>query len=110
MWMGGPGELECLLGLIAQARLYFGADTGPMHFAAALRVPVAVVMGGGTYPRFLPVARQSYVAVNRLDCFGCSWQCKFDQPPCIESLAAEPIVTGIRRLLQKTESPVSDCG
>lgn len=99
VWIGTGAQLDCLLGLIACARLYFGSDSGPMHMAAALGVPVAAVFGGGTYPRFLPKAQWAYVAVNERDCFGCNWNCKYGRPLCIQSLQAEEVVEGVRRLV-----------
>lgn len=40
---GGP--LAQLIALTRRARLYIGGDTGPMHLAAALRVPVVGIFG-----------------------------------------------------------------
>lgn len=86
IWTGGSAELGTLLGLLADARLYFGADTGPMHMAAALGIPVAAVFGGGTWPRFTPQAPHTHLTVRRLDCFGCSWSCPYPRPRCLDEL------------------------
>jgi ADP-heptose:LPS heptosyltransferase len=99
LWIGAADELGVLLGLIAEAKIYFGGDTGPMHMAAALGIPVATVMGGGTYPRFIPLAEKKYVGLNRLDCFGCGWGCRYDRPICIEDQRSPQVIQGIRALL-----------
>jgi heptosyltransferase-1 len=39
------GSLTQLIALTRRARLYIGGDTGPMHLAAALRVPVVGIFG-----------------------------------------------------------------
>ena len=70
-WIGDADRIGILLGLLQSARLYLGADTGPMHFAGALGVPVVACFGGGHWPRFLPLARPSFVATQELPCFGC---------------------------------------
>ncbi len=39
-------SLKHFAALMQHARLFFGGDTGPMHLASAMDVPVAVVFGG----------------------------------------------------------------
>ena len=39
-------DLKHYMGLMQHADLFFGGDTGPMHIASALNVPVAAVYGG----------------------------------------------------------------
>jgi len=46
-WIGSPEDPVSLLGLIRHSRLYLGTDSGPMHLAAALDVPVVALFGGG---------------------------------------------------------------
>jgi heptosyltransferase-1 len=40
-----PTTLGQYIALVRRARLFIGGDTGPMHLAAALRVPVVALMG-----------------------------------------------------------------
>ncbi len=83
LWLGRDGELPLLAALIAESALYFGNDTGAMHLAAALEVPVVAMFGGGTWPRFIPAARQGVAVVQPLPCFGCGWDCAFGNAPCL---------------------------
>jgi heptosyltransferase-1 len=39
------GSLTQLIALTRRARLFIGGDTGPMHLAAALRIPVVGIFG-----------------------------------------------------------------
>ena len=89
-WVGDSTQLGLLLGLIRNSRLYLGADTGPMHFAGALGVPVVACFGGGHWPRFLPLAQRSFVATQKLPCFGCGWLCWLDEPMCISRVSVQP--------------------
>jgi len=93
-WIGRAEDLGLLLGLIGSSRLYLGADTGPMHFAAALGKPVAALFGGGTWPRFLPQARRSFVAAQKLPCFGCRWNCWLDEAACLSFVPADRFFEG----------------
>ena len=98
-WLGARGQLGVLLGLIRHAVLYLGADTGPMHFAAALGVPVAAVFGGGHWPRFRPQASSFHVATQRLPCFGCGWTCCLEEPFCVTAVAFEGVGKAASTLL-----------
>jgi len=99
VWIGTQDTLGLFLGLIAASRLYLGSDSGPMHFAAALGVPVVARFGGGHWPRFLPAATRGLVATQALPCFGCNWDCWLDEPACIHAASSETIREGIDRLL-----------
>lgn len=99
VWLGGPGRLGSLFGLLAASRLYVGSDSGPMHFAAALDVPVVARFGGGHWPRFLPEARRGFIATQGLPCFGCGWDCWLPEPSCIRSVSAATIQRGIDQVL-----------
>ena len=84
VWVGQPGSLIDLLSLISAAKIYVGCDTGPMHFAAALGIPVLAIFGGGTFPRFLPRAHHAEILTQYLPCFGCDWSCPFKSSLCIK--------------------------
>jgi len=99
VWIGREETLPSLLGLIAASRMYLGSDSGPMHFAAALGIPVVVRFGGGHWRRFLPAARDGLIATQQLPCFGCNWECWLDHPACIHAASTETIRDGIDRLL-----------
>lgn len=99
IWIGSKEKIHDLLVLIAAARLYAGCDTGPMHFAAALNVPVMGIFGGGTYPRFLPRARQCCVVTQKLPCFHCRWNCQYNYSWCIALITHDAIVSGLNKLL-----------
>ncbi|MET0555775.1 MAG: glycosyltransferase [Vicinamibacteria bacterium] len=100
VWTGGPGDLGTLLGLVAESRLYVGSDSGPMHFAAALDVPVFARFGGGHWPRFLPAARRGRIATQKLPCFGCGWTCWLPAAACVQAVSHETVVRGIDELLR----------
>jgi ADP-heptose:LPS heptosyltransferase len=98
-WIGDGSQLGLLLGLIRSSRLYLGADTGPMHFAGALDVPVVACFGGGHWPRFLPLARRSFVGTQRVPCFGCGWSCWLDEPMCITRVQVQSFKDGLDWIL-----------
>jgi ADP-heptose:LPS heptosyltransferase/predicted nuclease with TOPRIM domain len=103
-WLGSSDDLDVLLGFINNSCFYLGTDTGPMHFAAALGKPVVALFGGGTWPRFLPLAPRSFVATQKLPCFGCNWQCWLNEPKCMTMTDTETFITGIKWTLSSAKN------
>jgi ADP-heptose:LPS heptosyltransferase len=99
VWIGHQQQIQELLSLIAHSQLYFGADTGPMHFAAALDIPVLAMFGGGHFARFYPLARTGFIATQELACFGCGWECFRESAACIDFVRLEDVLAGLDRLI-----------
>jgi ADP-heptose:LPS heptosyltransferase/GT2 family glycosyltransferase len=118
VWVGSEEHLGTLLGLVALSRIYLGSDTGPMHFAAALDVPVLARFGGGHWPRsggrfeprFLPRAARARIVTQKLPCFGCAWLCWLPEPECVRAVAPEAINRGLDELLEGGEGVAVDEG
>ncbi|RPI25234.1 MAG: lipopolysaccharide heptosyltransferase family protein [Acidobacteria bacterium] len=104
VWLGAGGDLSFLAGLLKRSRLYFGNDTGPMHLAAALQVPVAAVFGGAAWPRFLPAGKGA-VAVRPMPCFGCDWDCCFGNAPCVQELPVEMVQEMLGDVICRVQNP-----
>lgn len=61
---GFQSSLSELIALTRRARLFVGGDTGPMHLAAALRVPVVAIFGPTDPARNGPYGTRSMVLRN----------------------------------------------
>lgn len=61
-----PSSLSELIAFTRRARLFIGGDTGPMHLAAALGVPVVALFGPTSPARNGPFATRSMVLRNAL--------------------------------------------
>jgi heptosyltransferase-1 len=65
---GAATAMKCsiseLIALTRRARLFIGGDTGPMHLAAALQVPVAAIFGPTDPARNGPYGTRSIVLRN----------------------------------------------
>lgn len=64
---------------------FIGNDTGLSHFASLILDKCLVVLGGGTFRRFFPWpgAGNQYLLYHGLDCFDCTWECKFHDRFCV---------------------------
>lgn len=75
------------------ARLIISADTVTAHIATAMNKPLVALLGGGHFGWFAPWRRsqnQQWVT-NRMDCFGCNWQCMHPEPYCLTRIDAAEI-------------------
>lgn len=99
-WLGKPGELALLAGIVGNARFYLGNDTGPMHIAAALGIPTVGIFGGGHWPRFLPIGEKAVGVAAELPCFGCNWSdCIFGDAPCVKLVPVKDVKNAIKKVL-----------
>ncbi|HAH32446.1 MAG TPA: lipopolysaccharide heptosyltransferase II [Elusimicrobia bacterium] len=96
----GIGEL---MGLIAGLKLFITNDSGPMHIAAALGVPVAAVFGPTTRELgFFPCGERTEVIETPLKCRPCalhgSKKCPRGHFLCMRLITADRVFEAAERL------------
>jgi ADP-heptose:LPS heptosyltransferase len=97
-WFGGPeGDTLLMAALLDASHGYVGRDTGPMHIAAALGKPVFAIFGGGTWPRFRPLARPSVSITLAVPCSPCDWRCEQRRSHCIKDIPVGEVTAQIDR-------------
>ncbi|MBE7212880.1 MAG: polysaccharide pyruvyl transferase family protein, partial [Gluconacetobacter diazotrophicus] len=106
LWLGEDGEMPVVAALLDATRFYFGNDTGALHLAAALGRPLVAVFGGGTWPRFRPVAARARTVVQPLPCFGCAWDCHFVDAPCVRTISVDSVRRALQEILDGAEGSV----
>jgi len=89
-----------LIALTRRARLFIGGDTGPMHLAAALGVPVVAIFGPTDPARNGPYGTQSVVLRNPASRTSLSHTGRPD--PGLEQIPAEEVIRGARQLLESS--------
>ncbi len=98
----GRTDFSALVGVIAGARLFISGDTGPMHVAAALGVPVLGLftpLKAGSPTRWGPrTAAHEVVKPEGMVCDGCRrGECPHYN--CMEAVTVEEVYGAARRLL-----------
>jgi len=99
---GAARKLSCsvseLISLTRRARLFIGGDTGPMHLAAALKIPVVAIFGPTNPARNGPFGNRSIVlrsAVSTTD------HTRYREPePGLLEITVVDVVAAARKLLQ----------
>jgi len=95
----GQTTLRQLLGLISQASLFVTNDSGPMHMANALRVPVVAVFGP-TDPLVTRPFHQPFTIFKKdTPCWPCYYRkCPYDHR-CLTAISADEVAEAAKTYL-----------
>ncbi|MCJ7581871.1 MAG: lipopolysaccharide heptosyltransferase II [Candidatus Aminicenantes bacterium] len=98
--LSGKTTVSQLAGVLLHATLFVSNDSGPMHLANSLRVPVIAIFGP-TDPRLTgPYQQPSAVVKKNADCWPCrTRECQTDHK-CMESILAADVYLACERFLQ----------
>ena len=86
--------------LLRQADLFIGADTGPMHIAAALGVPVVALFGPKDPVLHGPYGERTRVVRAGVECSPCSKRA-CDDAKCMTSITPEMVMAAAEELLKR---------
>ena len=92
------GSISELIALTRRAKLFIGGDTGPLHLAAALRVPVVAIFGPTDPARNGPYGTTSIVLRHSASKTSLSHTRALD--PGLFHITTEEVVTAARKLLE----------
>lgn len=97
----GEIPLKCLPSLLSKATAMITNDSGPMHIAAALGVPVIAMFGPTSASRTGPYGDGHQVLIGRVPCSPCfSRICRHDpELECLHLIQPTQVVDVIRPLL-----------
>ncbi|MDH7513239.1 MAG: lipopolysaccharide heptosyltransferase II [Clostridiales bacterium] len=89
--LAGETTLDDLAGLISHASLFVSNDTGPMHMANALGVPVVAIFGPTDPAVTGPFKKPSVCLKKDVPCWPCSYRkCPYDHR-CLMSIRPEEV-------------------
>jgi len=89
--VAGKTGLKDLLAVIENACFFVCNDTGPMHIAAALNIPVFAIFGPANPVRTGPYGTIHTVISENLDCSPCYAQKPCDDFKCMENIHVERV-------------------
>ena len=102
----GRTDLRQTMALLSKCSLLVCNDSGVMHLAATLNVPLVALFGPQTPRLFGPWGRQCAVLTKRFPCSPCNQkfftECKPSpegMPPCIEAITVEEVIETASRFL-----------
>ncbi|PIP79483.1 MAG: hypothetical protein COW85_00895 [Ignavibacteria bacterium CG22_combo_CG10-13_8_21_14_all_37_15] len=91
-----------LIDLMFKCKLFIGLDSGLSHLALQLNKTTLAIIGGGKNGIFFPYKQNSKnkFLFSQMDCFGCSWVCKYKAPYCISNIEVDEVYTRSIQLLE----------
>jgi heptosyltransferase-2 len=98
--------LNKFMSLIRRSDCFITNDSGPMHMASALGVPVVAIFGP-THPQlgFSPLGAKNIVLTANVECSPCSLhgekKCHKESRLCMDLIQPEMVVDAVERLLKK---------
>lgn len=109
--LAGRTTLREAIGIIQNARIAVGPDTGLMHIAAALRTPVISLWGATSPRRTGPYGYGELVLQGKAPCVPCQRRTCSIGRVCLQSITAEQIGAKIRNVLgDEKRAPVPHAG
>ena len=87
--LGGRTTIMQMAAVLRRCRLFIGNDSGPVHLAAGVGVPVVGFYGPGEYERFRPWGVRHEAIRVGLPCSPCSQECAFNDPRCIRGISLD---------------------
>jgi ADP-heptose:LPS heptosyltransferase len=93
--------LREFLAVLARCSFVVCNDSGPMHMAGVLGVPVVAIFGS-TFPEwFCPPGENHRVVVRRdMPCRPCGDRCLLDEPYCLRLIPVEQVMEAVRESLR----------
>lgn len=87
--------------VFAEARIFIGHDSGPMHLAAAVQTPCVAIFAARNKPRvWFPYGKQHRVVYHQVDCWGCGLEtCVAERKKCILSITVAEVLAEVRAVL-----------
>jgi ADP-heptose:LPS heptosyltransferase len=85
-------DLRAFMAVLSRCRLFVCNDSGPMHIAAALEVPVVSVFGPQKPEYFGPLGAGHRVVIRGgFWCRPCGDRCIFDKPYCLNTITVKEV-------------------
>ena len=93
-------DLRGFMGLVAQCDVLLCSDSGPMHIANALGVPVTALFGPQRREWYGPRGeRDQVVQIDAMPCRPCFDACIFATPHCMDEITVDAVVSAIETQL-----------
>jgi heptosyltransferase-2 len=101
--MIGKTTVRQLMAVLSQCVLVITNDSGPMHIAAALNVPIAAIFGPTDHTTTSPLGENNILIRKDVPCSPCLLRhCPTDHR-CMKEISADDVLEAARSLLQRNQ-------
>lgn len=106
--LAGKTTLRQLMALIGRCNFFVSNDSGPMHMAAALGVPLAAIFGSTDHSTTSPYTSNAVVVRQNVDCAPCKRkECPLDHR-CMTTVTVEDVVQAALELAPSRDQNVKN--
>jgi len=99
--MAGKTSIRELMSLIKQCSIFVTNDSGPMHIAAALNIPIVAIFGSTDPEKTGPMGNNHIVIKKDVDCSPCfKRKCPTDLK-CMDLITVDDVLKGVERIIEK---------
>jgi ADP-heptose:LPS heptosyltransferase len=108
--LAGRADLVTLAGALRHLALLVTGDTGPMHLAAAVGVPLVAIFGPSDPARYAPAGERARIVRVSLPCSPCNRirlppaRCVGHVPDCLDRIGADAVLAPARELLHARQA------
>lgn len=100
MNLAGQTSLVEMGGWFSKMNLVVANDSGPLHMAVALDIPVVTVFGPTDPKRTGPYGNEQHVVRSGVDCSPClRKECRLPRVECLERITPEHVMRAVRNVL-----------
>jgi len=98
-------SLRQLIALIKKLNLLICNDSGVMHIACALGIPLVAIFGPGDIKRIGPYGDKYTVVIKeQMECRPCFDYCKYKEPFCITKISVEEVLKEVDNKIKSIKS------
>ena len=95
------------MAVLARCQLFICNDSGPMHVAVGLGVPVVAVFGPQRPEWFGPWGEGHQVVIRHdIWCRPCADQCIWGEPHCLRLISVEQVLEAVEKALEAQRAPM----
>jgi len=96
----GRLTIEKLCEYIGGLDLFITNDSGPMHIAAAYKVPIVAIFGPTNYKETSPWSKNYKIVTKNLECAPCmKRECPLGHHKCMKEIKAEDVINAVKFLV-----------
>ena len=93
-----PTTLKQLVALLRRCELFIGGDTGPLHIAAALKIPTVAIYGPSDPLRNGPYGDNHFIIHKKIECSGC-YKRSCDTIECMKIISIDDVFSAVTKQL-----------
>jgi heptosyltransferase I len=93
----GKTSIPVMAALMKRCKAVVGGDTGPVHLASALDIPVAVIWGGSDINETAPVGKKAHLLKKEYECGPCRTRPSCKDFQCLKDIKPAEVFEALKK-------------